>query len=158
MGWCTIYYLSQQALSELSGSRYRRLCQYLGLDPAGAVVKITCDVCQNYWVDLGRLERVSGKRARCTHVLLCDLHLFVTPSLADEDRPFINQVIREDLPASAVNSDNEEFVTAACCNDHCCEDHCSCDQGDGSDGADADDDGNNNDPDVFVSSGVWDDV
>ena len=62
-GWTTVYYLSRERLGELSGARYRRLCQCLGVDPAGAVVKFSCDICQNYYVDLGRLDRVSGKRA-----------------------------------------------------------------------------------------------
>ena len=125
-------------------------------------MKFTCDTCDNYWVDLGRLERVSGKRAGCTPALLRVLHLFVTPPLTDEDRAFILRVIREDLPASAVTSDNEDFVdefaTAVCCGngEHCCEEHCSCDGGDDDDADDDDDDGDNNDPDVFQSSGVWD--
>ena len=66
-GWTTVYYLSRERLGELSGARYRRLCRCLGVDPAGAVVKFSCDICQNYYVDLGRLDRVSGKKAGCKH-------------------------------------------------------------------------------------------
>ena len=83
-----------------------------------------------------------------------DLCLFVTPPLADEDRAFVKEVIKHDLPASAVNSDDEEFVTARCCNDHCCEDHCSCEGSDGDDAGAPDRD--DPEPEVFVSSGVWD--
>ena len=92
-----------------------------------------------------------------TCFFLLDHYLFVTHSLADEDRPFVNLVIREDLPASAVNSDNEEFVTALCCEVLCYSGCCAnCCGSDGDEDADADDDdGNNNDPDVFVSSWVW---
>ena len=88
---------------------------------------------------------------------LHSLYLLVTSFLAAEDRVFVDEVIRHDLPASAVNSEDEEFITANCCEDHCCEGHCSCDQSDDDDdGGDDNNNGGDHSPDVFVSSGVWD--